>query len=35
MAERARALAGGAFLASLMLTTGGVFWMIGHAHFTF
>ena len=34
-AERARTMAGGAFLASLMLTTGGFFWMIGHAQFTF
>jgi nitrate reductase gamma subunit len=33
-AERARTMAGGAFLASLMLTTGGFFWMIGHAQFT-
>ena len=35
MAERARTMAGGAFLASLMLTTGGFFWVIGHAKFTF
>ncbi len=35
VAERARTMAGGAFLASLMLTTGGFFWMIGHAQFTF
>lgn len=35
VAERARTMAGGAFLASLTLTTGGFFWMIGHAQFTF
>jgi hypothetical protein len=35
VAGRARTMAGGAFLASLMLTIGGFFWMIGHAQFTF
>jgi hypothetical protein len=35
VAERARTMVGGAFLASLMLTTGGFLWMIGHAQFTF
>ena len=35
VADRARSMAGGAFLASLMLTTGGFFWMIGQAQFTF
>jgi nitrate reductase gamma subunit len=35
VAERAKTTAGGAFLASLMLTTGGFLWMIGHAQFTF
>jgi nitrate reductase gamma subunit len=34
VAERARTMAGGAFLASLMLTTGGFLWIIGHAQFT-
>lgn len=35
VAERARAMAGGAFLASLILTTGGFFWVIGHAQLGF
>jgi hypothetical protein len=35
VAARARTMAGGAFLASLVLTIGGFFWMIGHAQFTF
>jgi hypothetical protein len=35
VAERARTMAGGAFLASLALTCGGFIWMIGHAHFAF
>jgi hypothetical protein len=35
VAQRVRAMAGGAFLASLVLTTGGFLWIIGHAQFTF
>jgi len=35
VAARARTMAGGAFLASLMLTTGGLVWMVGHAQYTF
>jgi hypothetical protein len=35
VAERARTMAGGAFLASLMLTTGGFLWIVGHAQLTF
>jgi nitrate reductase gamma subunit len=34
-AERARTMAGGAFLASLTLTTGGFLWIAGHAQLTF
>jgi len=34
-AERARTMAGGAFLASLMLTTGGFLWIAGHAQLAF
>ena len=33
-AERARTMSGGAFLASLMLTIGGVAWVISHAQLT-
>jgi hypothetical protein len=35
VAQRAVVMAGGAFLASLMLTTGGFLWIIGHAQLTF
>jgi hypothetical protein len=35
VAQRARTMAGGAFLASLTLTTYGLIWIIGHAQFTF
>jgi cytochrome bd-type quinol oxidase subunit 2 len=35
VAERARTMAGGAFLASLMLTVGGFVWIMGHTQFTF
>jgi len=34
VAQRARTMAVGAFLASLMLTVGGFVWMISHAAFT-
>jgi hypothetical protein len=34
VAARARTVAGGAFLASLMLTAGGFLWIIGHAQLT-
>jgi nitrate reductase gamma subunit len=34
-AQRARTMAGGAFLASVMLTTGGFLWIMGHTQFTF
>jgi hypothetical protein len=34
VAQRARTMAVGAFLASLMLTIGGLVWMISHAAFT-
>jgi nitrate reductase gamma subunit len=33
-AERVRTMCGGAFLASLMLTIGGVAWVISHAQLT-
>lgn len=34
-AQRARTMAAGAFLASLMLTTGGFLWIAAHAQLTF
>lgn len=34
VAECARTMASGAFLASLMLTTGGFIWIMGHTQFT-
>lgn len=35
MAGHVAAMAAGAFMASLMLTTAGFLWLLGHTHFTF